>query len=303
MSLHSRAYCAETDFFRVRDFLSQTYRLTGQPLNWTLERFEYARYFVTLFHGPGPQAWEADIRLWETERDRIVGVVLHEALRGDVFLQIHPAYRHIEGEMLAWAEAHLTREGDDGRPYLNIWVNDCDALRQTLLQARGYQRTERISHKYQRSLDGALPPVDLPQGYQVRALCEADIHQRCAAMGLAFGSEPVHDDVYRSLRAAPDYRPDLDLVITAPEGSLAAFALLWHDTLNRIGIFEPVGTHPAHQRRGLGKALMAEGFRRLKALDATTAYVGTGIRVPANRLYQATGFTVFDIERAWHKRL
>jgi hypothetical protein len=35
----------------------------------------------------------------------------------------------------------------------------------------------------------------------------------------------------------------------------------------------PVGTHPAHRRRGLAQAMMVQGLR-LKSLGATTAYVG-----------------------------
>jgi hypothetical protein len=36
--------------------------------------------------------------------------------------------------------------------------------------------------------------------------------------------------------------------------------------MTRTAAFEPVGTHPTHQRKGLGKALMAEGLRRVHAI-------------------------------------
>ncbi|MCL7455090.1 MAG: hypothetical protein M8467_18795, partial [Anaerolineae bacterium] len=40
-------YNHERDFLRVRDFLIETFSLTEQPLNWRLERWNYARYFIT----------------------------------------------------------------------------------------------------------------------------------------------------------------------------------------------------------------------------------------------------------------
>jgi GNAT superfamily N-acetyltransferase len=68
-------------------------------------------------------------------------------------------------------------------------------------------------------------------------------------------------------------------------------------------MFEPVGTVPEHQRKGLGKAVMYEGFRRLKGLGATVAYVGTGAQIPANRLYLSVGFDEDFTDHAWTKVL
>lgn len=41
-----------------------------------------------------------------------------------------------------------------------------------------------------------------------------------------------------------------------------------------VGLFEPVSTHPDFQGKGLGKAVMAEGLRRMKAAGMSTAVVG-----------------------------
>jgi hypothetical protein len=38
-------------------------------------------------------------------------------------------------------------------------------------------------------------------------------------------------------------------------------------------------------------------LRQLKALGATTVYVGSGYDSPANRLYQSVGFDEYEI---WH---
>jgi len=61
-----------------------------------------------------------------------------------------------------------------------------------------------------------------------------------------------------------------------------------------------LGVAVRHQRRGLGRALMAEGLGRLAALGATYACVGTGIaETPARGLYEAAGFVALDYSHMW----
>jgi ribosomal protein S18 acetylase RimI-like enzyme len=103
---------------------------------------------------------------------------------------------------------------------------------------------------------------------------------------------------------APTYRADLDLVAVAPDGAFAAFGIVWLDIANRLGVFEPVGTHPAHRRQGLGQAILSEGMRRLQRLGARAVYVNSrGEDVAASRLYESVGFGLFDRNHAWKKSL
>ena len=67
------------------------------------------------------------------------------------------------------------------------------------------------------------------------------------------------------------------------------------------GIFEPVCTAPEHRHQGLARALMVEGLHRLRALGAETACLGTGDMVPANKLYEAVGFTEAYWGSTWKK--
>ena len=58
---------------------------------------------------------------------------------------------------------------------------------------------------------------------------------------------------------SPVYCHNLDIVAIAPDGQIGAFCIVWMDPVNKVGLFEPVGTHPDYQRKGLGKAVMVEG--------------------------------------------
>ena len=60
----------------------------------------------------------------------------------------------------------------------------------------------------------------------------------------------------------------------SPDGRGASACTIWFDPVNATGLFEPVGTHPDFQGAGLGKAVMAEGLRRMKAAGMRSAQVG-----------------------------
>jgi mycothiol synthase len=61
--------------------------------------------------------------------------------------------------------------------------------------------------------------------------------------------------------------------------------------VNAVGQFEPVGTHSDFQRQRLGKAVMSEGLRRMKAAGIRRAIVGFDPNnVAALALYTSMGF-------------
>ena len=101
--------------------------------------------------------------------------------------------------------------------------------------------------------------------------------------------------------SAPCYVPDLDLVAVAPDGTFGAYVGIAYDPDNHKGIFEPVCTHPDHQRKGLARALMTEGLLRLRNLGAIEVIVETGEMVAANALYTGMGFTEAYKNYTWKK--
>lgn len=97
--------------------------------------------------------------------------------------------------------------------------------------------------------------------------------------------------VAERLRETSLYRPDLDLCVRTEAGDVAAYCLCWLDPVNRVGLFEPVRTEDAYQRRGIGKALMTEGIRRLMTAGADLIKVSAmSDSAAARRLYASVGF-------------
>lgn len=93
---------------------------------------------------------------------------------------------------------------------------------------------------------------------------------------------------------------DLDLVAAAADGSIASFATTWFDDVSRTAYIEPVATVPAHQRHGLGKAVILEGLQRLKKMECQVAFVG-GYSQAANALYFSVMGSEYDISEPWEK--
>ena len=108
-------------------------------------------------------------------------------------------------------------------------------------------------------------------------------------------------EVHRNLQAAPTYRPELDLVVIAPDGRFVAFCLAWLDKVNHSANLEPLGTHPDFRRRGLARALLGEAMRRVRDLGGEMVYLGAGDG-PEKGLCDALGFEASARECFWYKQ-
>ncbi len=92
---------------------------------------------------------------------------------------------------------------------------------------------------------------------------------------------------YQNMQSAPLYRRDLDIVAATPAGEIAAFCTISYDDTTRSAVTVLVGTAAEHWRRGLGKAVMAEGMRRLKHLGCTRVFSTAHNEDAADALYRS----------------
>lgn len=306
MKLNLRKYQSEEDFWRIRQFLREVFVCNDRrEYSWPLYRWDYWRWHIN--ENIHRFQLEAAVFLWETSDGRLAAV-LNPDNPGEAFLQVHPSFRSpdLEVEMMSLAETHFAVTQPGGSEKLVLWAPARDRLRQDVLGRRGYRR--EAYPEYQRRRPMHLPIADAPlaEGYTLRALGdESELPARSWVSWKAFHpDEPDANyqgwDWYPNVQRAPLYRRDLDLVAQAPNGELAAFCTVWFDDVTRTAAFEPVGTHPDHQRRGLGKAVMTEGLRRAARLGATLATVGSYSEA-AGGLYGSVGFTEYDLCEPWVK--
>ncbi len=99
---------------------------------------------------------------------------------------------------------------------------------------------------------------------------------------------------------SPAYEPEHDLVASAADGRVAAFAIYWPDAELSLAVFEPVGTDPDFQRRGLARALISAALVRLEKMGIETTRVQTnGDNHAAIALYESCGFVQVDTLQQW----
>lgn len=295
-----RAYGHRDDYRRIRQLLLSTYPATPTGFNWEIRRWD-----GWMHHRQKPftiSRLAQLVHLWESSSGVVVGAV-HPEGTGDAYLQLHPDYRHIEDEMIEWAEGHLrVLHGDHHQ--LDIFVFDYDTPRQRLLEERDYLKTSDLMvTRRMRFGSNPLPKPETAGGYVLRSTGPDDYQRVADIINAGFGrTSHTAAEVAAFMTGSPSFRHDLDLVAEAGDGTFAAYVGLTYDEVNRRGIVEPVCTHPDHLRRGLARALLLEGLTRLRALGVTDVYVDTGDAVPANRLYEAVGFTEAYTSCAWRRK-
>jgi ribosomal protein S18 acetylase RimI-like enzyme len=201
-------------------------------------------------------------------------------------LEVHPERLDLAAEIVEWADAR------------SVWQLETEAERVGEIERAGY--TRRDDHWYEhmiRSLDD-LPSSEVPVGYRLHAMDAGDLARRVEVHRAAFAPSRVVVESYRAVTQAFPYRAALDHVVEAPDGTYAAFALGWIDVDNRVGELEPVGTHPAHRRRGLAAAVSLAALHALRDAGAKTGLVYSNGGSAATRVYERIGFE----SRARHVR-
>lgn len=307
-----RLYRNGEDYWHIREFLRAVMLSNNRrELSWHVARWDYWIWFAN--SNIEKINLEENVFIWETESGQIAAVLDPEG-RGHAFPQIHPDFRtsRLEDEMIAVAEERLTTTDKDGRQKLWFWIDSKDKSYQEVLTRRGFHRVDQTGEQefqHRRTLDEPLPDAPMISGYTIHSQGDGlELLERCYASGLGFHKDDIlvarnnrdHPDWYHDIQSAPLYRRDLDIVAVALDGSIASFCTIWFDDVSRTAYFEPVATVPAHQRKGLGKAVMMEGLHRLKRMGCKVAFVG-GYSQAANALYFSVMGPEYDISEPWVK--
>jgi ribosomal protein S18 acetylase RimI-like enzyme len=305
MKYYHQAYQREEDDQRVRAFLSQCYTVSHHPY-YSVDPPNWERIRA----GSSKDSDKQSIRLWqnvEGPSKKLVGLVVYQKQQAEYSCLVHPDYQEIEDMLCGWVE----REHDQAmikqtaKALLKCSVCERNEGQKTILTRRGYTKGRLGTLLRKRSLDGIVAGPLLPPGYtvqNVRELSGGQLAERAEVESKVF-SKSITVEFLQELQRASIYQSELDMVITTPAGDIATFCTIWFDDGIHVGFIEPIGTVSEHRQRGLAKALMIEGYRRLQKFGAENVYLGhSACNIAANHLYESVEMTVFDQEYLWQKR-
>jgi len=224
------------------------------------------------------------------------------------FIQIHPDYTHLEEEIVKWIEDHCValKTDPDREQKLCIVTLNGNPVREALLKKRGFEKGPVYGILRVRPVDALIPDFVPPEGFEIRSVVkEIDFEKIAKAVRVVFGhGEWFTAEVLEGIASCSFYHEDLDLVAVAPDGNIASFCTFRVDPPSRITELEPMGTHPDYRGLGLAKALLCEGFRRLKRYNPTLLYIGGAANTPAaDRLYESVGFSEKNAYQYWSKTI
>ncbi|EFH82907.1 GCN5-related N-acetyltransferase [Ktedonobacter racemifer DSM 44963] len=238
-----------------------------------------------------------DGSFWIDTNGRVVGFAAWQYYWAalDFFILPGPTKQEVEAEIFAWAEGRM-RECDVERGYpLPYWVEfrDDDAERLQLVKAHGFVLEDNDSYTlFQHALDDLAPVPELSEGFVLRPLMgEQEVADYAELHRLAFESASMTSEWRARSLCTPQYRSDLDLVICAPDGLLAAFCVGWYDPGRHVAQIEPIGVHPRFRRHGLARTLLLTMLHRFKLYGATSAFIEPfSANMPIHRASEAVGF-------------
>lgn len=165
-----------------------------------------------------------------------------------------------------------------------------DTHRTNLLKATNFTEAVNEINLTRRNLY-EVAQVTLPDGFSIRGATHEDYEQLAEVHNRSFGSG-FTPEIYRDeVMLKPGYDPQRELVVVAPDGRFAAFCVIWFDDVNKVGLFEPVGTHEEFRRMGLASTLMTHAMSLMKARGMEAAEVCYETENEGSkRLYTGLGF-------------
>jgi ribosomal protein S18 acetylase RimI-like enzyme len=283
----SRAYAGVADLRLIQRLVAHSYTSTGLRVGDVA--------WLSRYHTHRELAYA--IRLWEDDAGPLIGWTYYRA-RGGFNLFVAPGYADdaLLDQMLGGIEEIAATSEAAGDPPIRLYTYGVDVSRSDedraiarALERHGFGLVPTTGGILTRSLD-EIPDPKLPPGYRLGWVETRDLmFGRVLAHQAAFAPSDLVVAQYERVQACWPYRPELDRIVLTEYGDVVAFCTAWIDEENGAGLLEPVGTHPAHQRRGLARAVCLDALRALHGAGARTVQVGFG-SAAGQATYQSIGF-------------
>jgi len=274
-TFNSRLYAAETDLERLIEFLAEV-----RPLD-RVGDYPGATDLREMLCQPDLQA---NTRLWFDQRDQLIAFALVDAYHNLLFdYQLRANSPELEEAIIQWGVACIQRAPQsDEELSLDAVCREDDVERYAWLMRHGFQPQALRTLRFNRSLSEPIPDPQLPPGVSIRSVAgESEIEALVALHRAAFGTDHMTVEERRAMMNVPDYDPELDLVVVAPDGRLVGSCVCGiaaeenAATGRNEGYTDPIGVHPDFQRKGPARALLLTGLRLLHERGVACAVLGT----------------------------
>jgi ribosomal protein S18 acetylase RimI-like enzyme len=275
----AREYESDADLRLMQDLAAECWRLQAPFVDAHVGDLPWRMYQHL------DKRKEVRVRLWLDGRRRARAWAWLWP-KGELDFQLHPGSPELLAEVLEWFES-AAKQGVG-----KAWALEAHEDTVAALEAASYEVEEGSwgEHMVAPLVPEPRAP-EVPDGFELHTVRgDEDVERRVEVHRAAFAPSRVVPESYRRVMRAWPYRPELDQVAVAPDGTFAAFCLCWLDEDNRVGNLEPVGTHPDYRRLGLARAVCLAGLRSLHSAGADTALVHSVGGSDATRLYESVGF-------------
>lgn len=253
-----------------------------------------------------------DLRLWEDTDGRLIGFgqmwipQSGEVIDGFVGFRVHPTARggDLERQIVAWAQRRLREVGQERSVQVKLRsgsrADKTDRI--AILESCGFA-ADRYFFTMARLLTEPIPEPQFPAGFTLRQVQgEQDAEAWVQMYNQTFIDHWNHHNAtvekFKHGLTQPNYRPELDLIAIAPDGTFAAFCDcgIFPEENQRSGRNEgwifSLGTRRGFRKQGVGRAMLLVGMQRLKTAGVETARLSVDADNPngAGGLYESVGF-------------
>lgn len=296
MSIRFRNYTKQSgiteDYYKVRAFF----------IKLGYAEFIYARWDWMATHSYLDKSAVGRIGVWEDD-DGIIGVATFDCQPGLAFCLTSPEYVYLKKEMLLYANENLAKDGEFG-----VIIADTDLSFQDIAAELGFVATKEKESDAIFYLDKTSTSYNLPEGFHITTMKKTyDLYQYRRVLWKGFNHELNGEGEFQFTKEDEQsakeemFRANVDLslkiAVVAPDGNFVSYCGMWYDPEVGYAVIEPVATDPDYRKKGLGKAAVLEGIRRVGKIGATKALVGS-----SQQFYYSIGLRPFATATVWRKK-
>lgn len=285
---YTNEYGFNDDFFEIFEFFKKHGR-KGINENWHWGRWEWL-----IGHPNLKKEMLSIIGIWELN-DVIVAVATHDMRIGKAYIICNSLYRHLEPEILKYAENNLSFNS-----VLKIAANNEDYELLKLLEKNNYCKKDDTEVILSLNCENRVLEYCLPDGFTISSFAlDGDINKHNGVIYKGFnheGEPPLIDET--DYKTRPHFNPLLTIFVLAPDGEYAAHCGMWYDPDIDQSYIEPVVTIPKYRKLGLGKAAIYECINRCSAMGAKSAQV-----ISNQQFYYRIGFEKSSVYSFWSKKI